>query len=410
MVRAPRLLRPVSYRLAMTPAFGSDLGVYVHIPFCERVCPYCDFAVVGGRLARVAEDRYVEALLMELRSRGDVFAGRRLVTVYLGGGTPSLLRPEAVARIIDALCARYRAAGESLEITLEVNPSSLERARLPGFRAAGVNRLSVGVQSFDDEVLRRLGRAHKAEEGRRTLAAAREAGFANISLDLIFAAPGGSASQLERDLDEALEFSPQHLSAYQLTVEHGTPFALAHQRGQLRLPDQDASALLLQRVAERAERAGLLRYELSSYARPGFESQHNQRYWQRTPVFGLGMGAWSLAPARPGAPHGTRTANARELSVYLAELEAGRSPVAESEILDARTARGEAVFLALRCTAGLCVADFESEFGGPPRAYFREEIDSLVAAELLAESRASGDLALTERGRMLADSVFQAFV
>ena len=413
-----------------------DLGVYVHVPFCERVCPYCDFAVVAARpLTRQSESRYVDALLAELALRRERFADRRVASIYLGGGTPSLLEPDSVARILaslrDALHApgqpadsadptnpahpinpAERGAGASSlqEVTLEVNPSSLERERLPAFRAAGVNRLSIGIQSFDDEVLRRLGRAHKSSEARRTLAAARQAGFQNISLDLIFGAPGASPPQLERDLDEALDFAPDHLSAYQLTVEAGTPFALADRRGQLGLPDQDASAELLERLEARLGEAGLARYEISSYARPGFESSHNQRYWRRRPVLGLGMGAWSSEPARPDAPHGARSVNARQLDAYLSEVEAGRSPTAESEILDARTARGETVFLALRRTLGLRAVDFVAEFGATPRVFFAGEIDRLVASGLLAEHRASGDLALTARGRMLADSVFEAFV
>ena len=424
-----------------------DLGVYVHVPFCERVCPYCDFAVVAARpLTRQSESRYVDALLAELALRRERFADRRVASIYLGGGTPSLLEPDSVGRILASLRDALREPGQPAdsadpanpahpmspinppvnpptnpagraaeasslqEVTLEVNPSSLERERLPAFRAAGVNRLSIGIQSFDDEVLRRLGRAHKSSEARRTLAAARQAGFQNISLDLIFGAPGASPPQLERDLDEALDFAPDHLSAYQLTVEAGTPFALADRRGQLGLPDQDASAELLERLEARLGEAGLARYEISSYARPGFESSHNQRYWRRRPVLGLGMGAWSSEPARPDAPHGARSVNARQLDAYLSEVEAGRSPTAESEILDARTARGETVFLALRRTVGLRAAEFVAEFGATPRVFFAGEIDRLVASGLLAEDRASGDLALTARGRMLADSVFEAFV
>ena len=399
-----------------------DLGVYVHVPFCERVCPYCDFAVVAARpLTRQSEDRYVAALLAELALRGERFAGRRLASIYLGGGTPSLLEPDSVARILESLRGALALKGQptgsceaedgaALEVTLEVNPSSLERERLPAFLAAGVNRLSIGVQSFDDAVLRRLGRAHRASEARQTLAAARRAGFRNISLDLIFGAPGGSRSQVERDLDETLDFAPEHVSGYQLTVEAGTPFALADERGQLGLPDQDDSAGLLEMLEERLAGAGLARYEISNYARPGFESRHNQRYWTRRAVLGLGMGAWSCEPTRPGAPHGARSVNFRQLDEYLRELEGGRFATAESEILDTRTARGEAVFLALRRTVGLRAADFVAEFGAPPRAFFAEEIDRFVAGGLLAENRTSGDLALTARGRMLADSVFEAFV
>jgi oxygen-independent coproporphyrinogen-3 oxidase len=409
---------------ASRAAEPEDLGVYVHVPFCERVCPYCDFAVVAARpLTRQGEARYVDALLAELALRRERFGARSLASIYLGGGTPSLLEPDSVARILTALRGALTPPGQSdsarsrqfrhsssLEVTLEVNPSNLERERLPAFLAAGVNRLSIGVQSFDDGVLRKLGRAHQASEARRTLVAARQAGFRNVSLDLIFGAPGASPSQLQRDLDEALDFAPEHLSAYQLTVEAGTPFALADQRGQLGLPNPDDSAELLESLEARLEEAGLARYEISSYARSGFESRHNQRYWARRPVLGLGMGAWSCEPSREDAPHGARSVNARQLEAYLVEIEAGRSPTAEAELLDASTARGETVFLALRRTIGLRALDFVAEFGATPRAFFAAEIERLVAADLLDEDSTSGDLALTARGRMLADSVFEAFV
>jgi oxygen-independent coproporphyrinogen-3 oxidase len=178
----------------------ASVGVYVHVPFCERVCPYCDFAVVAARsLARDAEDTYVAALLAELALRRGDFRDLPLASLYLGGGTPALLRPDSVARVVDAVRAAFPAAGEP-EVTLEANPSTLECSRLPGFRAAGVNRLSLGIQSFDDTSLRRLGRAHRAEAGREALRAARAAGFANLSLDLIVGAPGQTAADALRDI------------------------------------------------------------------------------------------------------------------------------------------------------------------------------------------------------------------
>jgi len=197
----------------------STVGVYVHIPFCERVCPYCDFAVIAApELPADQETRYVDALLHELASRSGVYqdptgSGRRLASVYLGGGTPSLLTPESLARIVDAIRAAFPSDGP-VEITLEVNPSTLECSRLPDFLALGVNRVSVGVQSFDDAVLKRLGRAHRVEEAHQTLAACRAAGFQAISLDLIFGAPGQRLTDLEADLDRLLEFGPDHVSGY----------------------------------------------------------------------------------------------------------------------------------------------------------------------------------------------------
>lgn len=392
------------------PIVDRDVGVYLHVPFCERVCPYCDFAVEAARpLAPEREADYVAALLAELEARRGDFAGLRLATVYLGGGTPSLLEPRSVARLVAAVRAAF-GGGAPEEVTLEVNPSTVERARLPGFREAGVDRLSIGIQSFDDLVLRRLGRAHRAEEGHATLAAARAAGFARISLDLIFGVPDQSDASFDADLDAVAAFAPEHVSAYGLTFEPGTPFGRARDEGRIVPPADDRTAELYERAGERLAAAGLPRYEISSHARPGGESRHNRRYWQRRPVLGLGVGAWSSEPRTPAAPHGARRHNLRGVDAYLARVAAGGSPQAgETEVLAPATARGEAVFLALRTSEGLDPADFETEFGAPPEAFFGPAIDELCEAGLL-ESAEDGPLRLSPRGRLLSDSVFERFV
>jgi len=388
----------------------ATVGVYVHIPFCERVCPYCDFAVVGVRaLAPDVEARYVDALLRELALRRAAFAGRRLVSLYLGGGTPSLCRPPSIDRVVRAVRAAFPGA-ETVETTLEVNPSTLERERLPAFRDAGVNRVSLGIQSFDDGVLKRLGRAHRADEARRTLRACRSAGFEALSMDLLFAAPGQTRARLERDLDEALDFGPEHLSSYELAVEPGTPFATAAARGQLDLPGEEEAVAMLESLAARIEAAGYERYELSNYARPGFAAVHNRRYWQRLPVLGLGAGAFSTDPATDETPFGVRRSNLRAPDAYVAQVEAGGSAEAgPAEVLDAATARGEAMFLSLRTRRGVDASAFAEEFGSPPRGFFDAEIEGLLAQGLLLEGT-GGDLCLTSRGRLLSDSVFAHFV
>jgi oxygen-independent coproporphyrinogen-3 oxidase len=389
----------------------ATVGVYVHVPYCERVCPYCDFAVVAARpLAPEREERFLAALASELALRAPSFAGRALASLYLGGGTPSLLRPESVARLTRAVRAAFPPAPEAaVEITLEVNPSTLERARLPGFRAAGVNRVSVGIQSFDDVVLRRLGRAHRAAEGRATLAACRAAGFENLSLDLLFAAPGQDLPALERDLAEALAFGPEHVSAYELSWEPETPFGRALARGRLAAAPEELSVSMLEQVESRLAQGGLGRYEISSHARPGFESAHNRRYWERRPVLALGPGAVSLDPTTPETPFGVRRANLRSEREYLERALAGlAAEAAPAEPLDARTARGEAAFLALRTRRGIEAQAFAAEFGGLPRDFFCEPIERFVAEGLLLEDP-GGDLRLSARGRLLSDSVFAEF-
>ncbi len=384
-----------------------DVGVYLHVPFCERVCPYCDFAVVATReLTAADEAEYVDALLAELDRRREAFGSRELCSLYFGGGTPSLLHPESVERLVRAVREVFSPAAE-VETTLEINPSTLERERLPGFRAAGVNRVSVGAQSFDDETLRRLGRAHRASEVRKTLDACRVAGFPVISLDLMFAAPGQTRDTLARDLDAVADFAPEHVSAYELTLEPDTPFAAAAARGRIAKPAEEECVAMILRVEERLRRAGLDRYEISSYARPGHEAVHNRRYWERRPVLGLGVGAFSNDPTTEEHPHGVRRSNPRQLSRYLEAIRQGAPP--HSEVLRPETARGEAVFLALRTAAGLAAGRFAAEFGEPPRHFFGAQIEALVGEGLLAEAR-GGDLRLTARGRLHSDGVFAEFV
>jgi oxygen-independent coproporphyrinogen-3 oxidase len=388
----------------------ASVGVYVHVPFCGRVCPYCDFAVVAARrLAPSQAARYVDAALRELETRRAAFAGRWLASLYLGGGTPSLLPPEEVERLVGGVRAAFPARGE-VETTLEVNPGTLERERLAGFRRAGVERVSLGVQSFDDTTLRRLGRAHRAREVRRSLDACRAAGFEVLSLDLLFGAPGQTRAELEADLAAAVAFGPEHLSVYELTLEPGTPFAEAAARGRLRRPDEELLVEMHEVVEARLGAAGYRRYEISSWARPGREARHNRRYWERRPVLGLGMGAVSSDPPGEEAPFGARRTNLRQLEGYLGAVEAGHPPQTEPpEVLGPETARSEAVFLALRTARGLDAAAFAAEFGAAPRTFYAEVIDPLVAAGLLCEAP-EGDLRLSPRGRMLSDTVFAHFV
>jgi oxygen-independent coproporphyrinogen-3 oxidase len=378
--------------------FVPGVGVYIHVPFCERICPYCDFAVVARkRLSSDEEEGYLTALLEELRRRAACFEGHRLETIYLGGGTPSLLKARSIARLIGAV--RQAFPGEPRELTLEVNPSTLEASRLSGFRRAGVNRLSLGIQSFDDGVLKRLGRAHRSEEAISVLRQVRGEGFDNLSLDLIYAAPGQTFESLDRDLDLALSFDPEHISAYTLTVESGTPFATAQARGQLQLPEEELGLAMLERVWARLERAGYRHYELSNFAKPGFASLHNRRYWHRRPVLALGVGACSFDPKSARAPYGARPENPRRLDAYLA----GAAPDA-ANLLSRDEAASEAIFLALRTARGLGAEGFLHEFGERPRFFVREAHRPLVDAGLLVES-AREDWRLSDRGRRVADGV-----
>ncbi len=394
------------------PAGGDDgqVGVYLHLPWCERVCPYCDFAVLAARpLEPEVEARYVENLRAELSARAPAFTGRPLASLYFGGGTPALFAPASIERLVEAVAAAFPPAAAAPEITLELNPSTVERARLPEFRAAGVNRLSIGVQSFDDRILKRLGRAHRAAVAEETLAAARAAGFDDLSLDLIFAVPDQAEADLDRDLDRVIDFAPEHVSTYELTFEPETPFGRAAADGRLSPPDEDLAARMIEQVEDRLEGAGYARYEISSYARPGRRARHNARYWQRQAVLGLGLGAHSTEARSEALPHGARRANPRSLAAWQAAIDCDPARAGEEERLDAATARGEAVFLGLRQLEGVSAGAFGEEFGGAPRDFYAAEIDRLVAAGWLLEAP-TGDLRLSRSGRLLADDVAAAFV
>jgi oxygen-independent coproporphyrinogen-3 oxidase len=385
------------------PAAG-PLGVYLHVPFCERVCPYCDFSVVGvGGLRPETERGFVDALLLELErvcaELGPQLAGRDLATVYLGGGTPSMLEPGSVSRLLDALRARF--PGEPSEVTLELNPGRVELARIPGFRRAGVTRVSLGVQALDDRVLQRLGRAHRASEARAGLEACLGAGFASVSTDLIYGAPGQALETLLAGADELLARGVPHVSAYALTIEPETPFASALARGQLKLPGESAVAEQGERLAARLEAAGLERYEISSWARRGHRSRHNQRYWLREDVLGLGPSAASLV--------GTcRFQNARALAEWQRRLGEGGLPWAEHTELEPDTEQREALYLGLRRIEGVDLGDYVARYGAAPERLFPAELADLRARDLIETG--AGALRLTPRGRLFADEVFLALV
>ena len=396
------------------------VGLYVHIPFCERVCPYCDFAVeaarestAGGRGSsawRSTEDEYVDDLLRELTLRAPDFRGHRLASLYFGGGTPSLFRPESLARIKEAAAGLFAPVDGAVEVTLEVNPSTLERERLSGFRSeSGVNRLSVGVQSFDDSLLKALGRAHRAGESHATIEAARSAGFENLSLDLIFAALHQTPAMFEADLQSALSHAPEHLSTYELVIEEGTPFGLAAAQGKIQGYSQDGAADLLDQMVDRLRDSGYRRYELTNHARPGFEAVHNRRYWQRRPVLGIGVGAHSADPRSSDHPFGRRQANPRDRKTWSEWVRSGGWAGVESESLSLEQAISEACFLSLRTDQGLSVLDFKKEFGESPRHFFGSAMDRLIEDGFLSEGL-EGHLMLTESGRRLADFVTAEFI
>lgn len=378
-------------------------SLYVHIPYCQAKCPYCDFNSYAA--TTWPEDAYADALLEELRRRGDAapFVGAAIGTIFFGGGTPSLFRPRTIDRLLNGVSAAF-ALADDIEITLEANPGTIERARLADFRRAGVKRLSFGIQSFQPALLQTLGRVHDAEEARTAIAAARAAGFEDLNLDLIFAVPGETRADWEADVAEILRFAPEHVSAYNLTYEAGTPFHTLRARGALAPLDDEEELWMYQHARAAFAAAGYEQYEISNFARPGHEARHNQSYWRGVDYLGLGAGAHSYAhvPA-----WGRRWSNERLPDRYIAAVGRGDA-TATRETLSFETAAAEFVFLGLREMRGIDPAAFATRFGRsidevhPSLALYRR--DGFL------EERPDGRIALSERGLLLADSIFASFV
>jgi putative oxygen-independent coproporphyrinogen III oxidase len=373
-------------------------GLYVHIPWCRHVCPYCDFNVYAW--SGMPERAYTDALVAELETYAAEaeWAGRRVRTIYLGGGTPSLFSPETIDRLLASIRRSFRVVADA-EVTLEGNPGTVTRERLAAYAAAGVNRLSLGAQSFDSATLATLGRDHSPADTERAVEAARAAGFDNVNLDLVFGVPGAAIARWEHDLARAIALAPEHVSAYALTYEEGTPFHRWRASGRLRPVGEDDEAMMLELTVATLEAAGLTRYEISSFARPGRESRHNVGYWDGSDYLGLGAGAHSFG--REPAP-GRRWMNERLPARYLAAVAEVGSAVASEERLDDAQARAEFVFTGLRRITGVDVEAFAGRFGRAVDAAF-PQLAELVAAGLV--ERDGRRLRLTARGLAFADGV-----
>jgi len=328
------------------------LALYVHIPWCLKKCPYCDFNS-HERRGEIPQARYVDALLADLELALPSIWGRRVHTVFFGGGTPSLFAPEAIDRILAGVRSRVPLAPDA-EITLEANPGTFERTRFAGFRAAGINRLSVGVQSFEPKFLHALGRVHDADEARAAAAAAIEI-FGNVNLDLMYALPGQTPADAQSDLAQALRFSPPHLSFYHLTIEPNTLF----HRYPPSLPDDETAADIEDAIAATLGAAGYLHYETSAYARPGHECRHNLNYWRFGDYLGIGAGAHSKLsfPDRV-----VRQVRHKQPQQYMEEVERG-SPLAEDRTVERGEIGFEFMLNALRLTDGVPVALFAERTG-----------------------------------------------
>jgi oxygen-independent coproporphyrinogen-3 oxidase len=372
---------------------GNELALYVHWPFCVSKCPYCDFN--SHVRATIDQDEWRDALLADLAHEANLLPGRTLTSIFFGGGTPSLMEPSTAAAIIDAVRGHWRAS-DDLEVTLEANPNSVEAERFADLAEAGVNRLSLGLQSFEDDKLAFLGRAHSAAEGQRALETAQKH-FARVSFDLIYALPGDTEEGWTRTLQRALSVGTSHLSLYQLTIEPGTRFASMVAKHEFEPLDADTAANLYELTSEMTAASGMPGYEISNYARAGQESRHNLTYWRYGDYAGIGPGAH-------GRRLGQRTVRHRKPENFLSGMRRNGHGIAEEELLSAGEAADEALVMGLRLAEGIDALALEQRFGIPMVDWAK--VDRHTAAGLL--ERNGGRIRTTPKGRLVLDSLLAA--
>ncbi|MBV8773140.1 MAG: radical SAM family heme chaperone HemW [Deltaproteobacteria bacterium] len=383
-----------------------SFSLYVHIPYCQSKCPYCDFNSYG--VTTWPEQDYIRSLIAEMahRAASAPWARERIKTVFFGGGTPSLFTPFSIGSVIEA-AHRLFGLERNAEITLEANPGTVNQQKLLGFKAAGVNRISFGAQSFNSEILKFLGRIHDVDETRQAVKMAQGAGFERLNLDLIFAVPGQRLEDVRRDLAEAAALGPDHISAYNLTFEEGTAFFVEMKRGRIRPLPTDDQAAMYEVVRTELPQRGYPRYEISNYAPPDHEARHNLSYWHAESYLGVGAGAHSCA-LEESFCHGRRWWNQRLPAGYMAQLKHNEGAEAGSEIIEKNTLEQEFVFLNLRLSAGFRLEEFRQRFGETFDARFGNVAAPLLDGGLLVRDR--DRIFLTDRGLEVADSVFAEFI
>ena len=387
-----------------SPAVRDDpASIYIHVPFCSHICPYCDFTTYVGKDAMIP--RYVDAVGRELEAKANDFGGRPVHTIFFGGGTPSLLSGEQIETILDA-CRRVYPITVDAEISLEANPNGLTFERLQHYRSAGVNRLSIGAQTLDRRGLRLLGRQHESTDVLDAVNLARSAGFEQISLDLIFSWPGQTMERWESDLRQVLTLEPgllTHLSLYSLIIEPGTPFADAEARGILKMPDDDASAELYELAIRLLAEAGWVHYEVANWAtRSEFASRHNIQYWRNGDFLGIGAGAH-------GTVQGVRTMNHLLPETYCRAIESNEAAWSNREVIDGPVAEGETMMLGLRLLEdGINRAAFHQRHGRSMEEAFGSVVPELASNGLLIDE--SDQVKLTHQGLMLANDVAARFL
>ncbi|MGE7905422.1 radical SAM family heme chaperone HemW [Peribacillus sp. NPDC094092] len=374
-------------------------SAYLHIPFCEHICHYCDFNKVF--LQGQPVDEYLQMMKREMQMQLSKYPTAGLDTVFVGGGTPTSLDEKQLAFLCEAINETLPFEPTKAEYTFEANPGDLSREKLEILYDSGVNRLSFGVQSFNDELLKRIGRTHRASEVYETISLAQEVGFTNISIDLIYGLPGQTMEDFKDTLDKAIALQLPHYSSYSLIVEPKTVFYNQMRRGKLNLPPQELEASMYERLMEQMEKHGLHQYEISNFARAGFESRHNLTYWNNAGYYGIGAGAH-------GYTGGKRVANHGPVKKYITPLLANELPVLEEHPVPLHERMEEEMFLGLRKTEGVSLQIFKGKFFVEMTEIFRKPLEEGVAKGLLKVE--DGFVRLTERGKLLGNEVFQSFL
>lgn len=384
---------------------GAGAGLYVHVPFCLRKCFYCDFNSYVAKDAGLAA--YLQAVEKEmaLYAHDPAVAAAAFRSIFVGGGTPTVLPTDSLVRVVrQALALARLGDGEVTEVTVEANPGTVQPTMLSALRASGVNRLSLGVQSLDDGLLRVIGRVHSAAEARQAYAMARDAGFANINIDLMFALPGQQPDQWQNTVEQVLEWQPEHISCYSLIIEDGTPFGDWYAAGRLSLPGEECEAGMYEWVIDRLQAAGYEHYEISNFARPGCHCIHNEIYWHNEWYLGVGPGAHSHWGGR-------RFANERAPAKYNAMLAAdvgAQLPIVEMQSLNLDDQMDETLMMGLRLLAGVSEERFCERFHCSMRDVYGNQIASLVRQGLVSYN--GQVLRLTKRGLLVANRVFAEFL
>ncbi len=373
-------------------------GLYIHIPFCQQKCLYCDFPSYDN-LTHLYQP-YVTALCQEISGWGGVLSGALIDTIYIGGGTPTVLPADALKTILTKVHESF-SIDEAAEFSVEANPGTTNQEKLLALKSGGVNRISFGVQTFSDALLKSIGRIHSADQAVRSVKEAQDAGFSNINLDLMYGLPGQSCNDLKVSIQKAMKLDVTHISAYGLKVEEGTPFAAMDQIGTLILPDEDEDEEMYNFATEYLPQHGFKRYEISNFSKVGYECRHNFKYWKYYPYVGMGAAAHSFFRKQ-------RLSNITDVSQYIDCVEKGNLPIEFRENPSTTIAMAEYIFLALRTVQGLSILDFQEYFNRSFYLEYGEIVSELLRKKLIAVKE--NQVNLTVSGMKYGNVVFRAFL